>query len=157
MEFRIGRRVPEGEASPAAFRKRAMTDLLDRGVTPGLLGYVDGEPVGWVALGPRSDFPKLQHSPIMRPVDEQPVWVTPCFVVAGDARGRGMATALLRQAIDAAQAAGAPALEGFPVDKDMRSQPQWLWHGTLSMFAQAGFREIARRKALRPVMRLTFA
>ena len=29
-------------------------------------------PVGWVSLGPRAEFARLQRSPVMKPVDERP-------------------------------------------------------------------------------------
>ena len=41
---------------------------------PGLIGYRDAIPVGWISLGPREDFAKLANSPVMKPVDEKRVW-----------------------------------------------------------------------------------
>jgi hypothetical protein len=40
------------------------------------------------------------------------------------------------------------------VDKQQRSQDQWLWHGAKGMYDRAGFQEVARRKPERPLMRL---
>jgi hypothetical protein len=37
---------------------------------PGLVGYEGSTPVGWVSLGPREDFARLQKSPVMKPIDE---------------------------------------------------------------------------------------
>ena len=53
--------------------RRAMKALVDRGSVPGLIGYDDGVPVAWVSLGPREDYAKLRRSPVMKPVDDQPV------------------------------------------------------------------------------------
>jgi hypothetical protein len=61
--------------------RRAMKALVDRGGVPGLIGYQDGVPVAWVSLGPREDYPKLRRSPVMKPVDERPVWSIVCFFV----------------------------------------------------------------------------
>ena len=48
--------------------------LVKAGRVPGLIAYRDGDPVGWVSLGPREDYAKLARSPVMRPVDDKPVW-----------------------------------------------------------------------------------
>lgn len=132
-----------------------MQELARKRPAPGLIGYDDErQPIGWVTLGPREAFARLQRSPVMKPVDDFPVWSIVCFVVPGPMRGRGVARELLGHAIDYARRRGARAVEGYPVDKPRRSQPQWLWHGAKSMFDAAGFVEIARRKPERPVMRL---
>lgn len=60
--------VPEG-GSPRDARKRALKKLVDRGVVPGLIGYYEGRPVGWVSLGPREDYAQLARSPVMKPVE----------------------------------------------------------------------------------------
>lgn len=156
MEYRIGRRVPEDEPSPAQYRRRMLRHLAEQTPAPGLIAYnKDGEPVGWVAVGPREAFPRLQRSPVMRPVDDVAAWAAPCFVVPSAHRGRGIATALVCYAVEHARAAGSEVIEGFPSDRPGRSQPQWPWHGTVSMFRYVGFAEVARRKPERPIMRLT--
>jgi len=156
MDYRISGkpRPPDGVAVPD-FKKSLLRELTRKRPAPGLLAYDhDKRPVGWVTLGPREAFARLQNSPIMKPVDDRPVWSIVCFVVPGPMRGKGVARELLQYAIDYAREKGATAIEGYPVDKPERSQPQWLWHGAKSMFDGAGFREIARRKPERPVMRL---
>ena len=45
-------------------------------------------------------------------------------------------------------------LEAYPVDKRGRTADDSLWFGTKSMYDAAGFVEVARRKPLRPVVRL---
>jgi ribosomal protein S18 acetylase RimI-like enzyme len=147
--------VPQGTRL-ADFRKAGMRRLAARGeLSPGLIGYdPGGRPLGWVTLGPHEAFAKLQRSPVMKPVDNRPVWSVPCFVVPSASRGRGVATALLRSAMAHARANGAAILEGYPVDKPQRAEDQWMWHGAKRMFDRAGFTEVARRKPERPIMRL---
>ena len=41
-----------GETNRKLFRER-----VDTGPPPGLIAYRDGEPVGWVQVGPRADVP----------------------------------------------------------------------------------------------------
>ena len=89
---------PTGGARSEANR-REMRDLVDAGEATGLIGYRDGVPIGWISLGPRERFAKLARSPVMRPVDEKPVWSVICFVVPAEHRGQGVAAALLEGAI----------------------------------------------------------
>ncbi len=91
--------------------------LVEAGETPGLIGYRGKTPVGWVSLGPREDYAKLARSPVMKPVDEKPVWSVICFVVPQEYRGQGVARELLDGAIAYAKKRGATLLEAYPVDK----------------------------------------
>lgn len=133
--------------------RRALESLVDAGVVPGLIGYEGGNPVGWISVGPREDYAKLKRSPVMKPVDEKPVWSIVCFFVDSRARGKGVSEALLRGAIDYARSRGATLLEAYPVDKKQRSHSDFMWFGAKSMYDRAGFREVARRKETRPVVR----
>ena len=90
------------------------------------------------SLGPREDFRKLARSPVMKPVDDQPVWSIVCFVVPASYRRQGVARELLAASVDWARqlACGASRLSGGPGgDPGAES----LWFGTQSMFQEAGF------------------
>jgi GNAT superfamily N-acetyltransferase len=113
--------------------------------------------VGWVSLGPRQDYARLERSPVMKPVDATPVWSIVCFVVPTAYRHQGVAHALLAGAIAYARRRGVGVLEAYPIDKPTRGADAWLWHGSRSMYDRAGFREVARRRPTRPVMRLDLA
>jgi ribosomal protein S18 acetylase RimI-like enzyme len=133
--------------------QQAMKRLVDRGTVPGLIGYEDGVPVAWVSLGPREDYPKLRRSPVMKPVDDLPVWSIVCFFVDRNARGRGLAERMLREASDYARSRGARLLEAYPVDKAGPGDPDAMFFGAKSMYDRAGFEEVARRRPTRPVVR----
>lgn len=135
-------------------RKRQFKAVVDEGHMAGLLAYRDGVPVGWVALGPREDYRKLERSPVMRAVDAQPAWSIICFVVPAAHRGQGVAAALLQGAIAWARTHGVALLEAYPVDRAGRSSDESMWFGAKSMYDAAGFEEVARRKPMRPVERL---
>jgi GNAT superfamily N-acetyltransferase len=139
-------------ARPQANRA-ALKKLAEQGQPPGLIGYRGREPVGWVSLGPRRDFAKLERSRVMKPVDATPVWSIVCFVVPPEQRGRGVARALLAGAIAYARRRGARLLEAYPVDRPGRSRDDAMWFGAKPMYDRAGFVEVARRKRDRPVMR----
>jgi GNAT superfamily N-acetyltransferase len=148
MFYRRSGGVGEGSGN-----KKALRALIDRGRVPGLIGYENGSPVGWISLGPREDYGKLKRSPVMKPVDDKPVWSIVCFYVDPRARGRGVSEALLRGAIDFARSKGARLLEAYPVDKAERSHPDFMFFGAKPMYDRAGFKEVARRRETRPVMR----
>lgn len=144
--------IPTG-MTPSQFNKRALKALVDAGVVPGLIGYQDGVPMGWVSLGPREDYRKLTRSPVMKPIDDKPVWSIICFFVDARVRGQGIADKLLKGAISYARTCGATLLEAYPVDKCERSVSDFMWHGAKSMYDHAGFIEAARRKPTRPIVR----
>ena len=89
----------------------------------------------------------------MKPVDERPVWSIVCFFVDREARGRGLAERMLRAAVDYARSQGARLLEAYPVDAVEPRDPDLMFFGAKSMYDRAGFREVARRRPSRPVMR----
>ena len=83
------------------------------GPTSGLVGYVDGEAAGWVAVEPREDYPRLwsRKQPWMRMDPElEGVWSVTCFVVGTGRRGSGLTyeRGLARSLTDARAAGVAP-------------------------------------------------
>ena len=126
----------------------AARDVAEQGRAPGLIAYRDGEPIGWVSVGPRNDYERIQHSRVLKPIDDRPVWSIVCFVVARRSRGEGIATALLSAAIDYARDHGATLLEAYPVDAAAARVPAAAaFKGTLGMFERAGFKVVDRRRA----------
>src|SRR5204863_8152453 len=127
------------------------------GEPAGLIGYRGKVAVGWVSLGASEDYAKLKRSPVMKAVDERPVWSVVCFVVPSQYRGQGVARALLDAAICYAKKRGVALLEAYPVDKPGRSDDDSMWFGAKSMYDAAGFKEVARRKPTRPIVRIRAA
>ena len=125
------------------------------GPPPGLLAYRDGQPVGWCAVAPRHAYPRILNSRVLKPVDEDPgVWSVVCFYVVRGERGGGLAAALLEAAVDYAAGQGASAVEGYPRDTAGSTRhANEMFVGSMSMFAGAGFEEVARRSPQRPIMR----
>ncbi|HJV72491.1 GNAT family N-acetyltransferase [Ideonella sp.] len=144
---------PKGTTRSAANRA-ALKALVDAGEPVGLLGYRGRAPVGWVSIAPRERYAKLQKSPVMKPVDDLPVWSIVCFVVPAEHRGQGVAAALLAGAVEWARRQRIHLLEAYPVDRPQRASDDAMWFGAKSMFDAAGFEEVARRKPQRPVVRL---
>jgi GNAT superfamily N-acetyltransferase len=133
--------------------KRKMRALVKKGPPPGLLAYAGDEPVGWCALAPREDYPRLSRSKILAPVDDAPVWSVTCFFVRRDWRRRSVTVALLIEAARWVATQGGRLLEGYPTDTDKAQPAAFVFHGLLGAFRRAGFREVARRSKTRPIVR----
>ena len=145
--------LPPG-VTRAQANRAGLKALVNAGNPPGLIGYRGNVPVGWVSIAPREEYAKLKRSPVMKPVDEQPVWSVICFVVPSEYRGQGVAQALLKGAVDYAKKQGATQVEAYPVDKPVRSKDDDMWFGAKAMYDNAGFKEVARRKPQRPIVRI---
>jgi GNAT superfamily N-acetyltransferase len=152
MYWRLKR--PEFNARHGEGNRQAMHDLVEGGDVPGILGYLDGRPVGWVSVAPRAVFPTLNNSRILKAVDEQPVWSINCFYVTSRNRRKGVSAELIKAAVRFAVEHGAQIVEGYPVDPQNKEYPDpYIYTGALSAFQQAGFVEVLRRSATRPIMR----
>ncbi len=148
-------RLPQRVRAQA--NRAGLKALVDSGRPPGLIGYRGEVPVGWVSIGPREEYARLARSPVMKAVDDRPVWSIVCFVVPSEHRGQGVAQALLAAAVDYARKQGATLVEAYPVDRPARSKDDTMWFGAKSMYDHAGFEEVARRKPQRPIVRIDVA
>lgn len=120
-------------------RRVLMVELAGRSVAPGLVGFADGEPAGWVAVAPRVELGRIVRSRATPPVDDRPAWVIPCVTVARSARGRGIAVALIQAAVAYAASNGATVVEAYPRAGEARVGDANAYYGTEPMFRQAGF------------------
>ena len=143
MYWRIG---PRYRDRPRADNKEDLRRLAASGSPPGLLAFDGDRAVGWCELAPRAELAWLARTRYLGPVDDLPVWSVPCFYVRSSHRGRGVMDALIGAALPAAAAAGAPALEAYPVDTTVPSHTGNLFPGIAAAFARHGFEVVARRK-----------
>ncbi|HNR02118.1 MAG TPA: GNAT family N-acetyltransferase [Anaerolineaceae bacterium] len=132
--------------------KELMRTLVHSGVEPGLIAYADGVPAGWVALAPRESYKRLATSVVMGPVDEQAVWVIPCFFIHRDYRRQGLMDKLLAAAVEYARGKDVEMLEAFPLEAEGKMSPIQLFTGKASVFRSLGFEQVAQRND-RPVFR----
>ena len=149
-----------------AFRLRAQTDCghPESDTTSGLVAYLDGEPVGWCAVEPRTAYPRLLSKTRVpwegRAEDktDESVWSVTCFVTRAGYRRRGVSRALARAAVDLARDRGARAVEGYPMldEPGQGFIPAELHVGSRTIFADAGFTEVSRPTIRRAVMRIDF-
>ncbi len=150
-------------AEERAHRLREQTDCGHResGTTSGLIAYLDGEPVGWCAVEPRTTYGGLLRTFRVpwegRAEDktDDSVWAVTCFFTRAGFRKRGVSRALARAAVDFARERGARAVEGYPMTtKDVILEE--LHVGTEGVFAAAGLSEVNRPTLRRVVMRIDF-
>jgi GNAT superfamily N-acetyltransferase len=146
-----------------AHRLRQQTDCGDpkSGTTSGLVAYLDGEPVGWCAVEPRTAYEGLVRNARVpwegRDEDkvDDSVWAVTCVLTRAGYRKPGVSRALARAAVDFARERGARAIEAYPMTtKDAIAEE--LHVGTAGVFAEAGFREVSRPTLRRVVMRIDF-
>jgi GNAT superfamily N-acetyltransferase len=143
--------------------RRAFQRLTADGRRPGILAYHDGRPVGWVSVALREEFlTRLSAWTPFRTVDpgltapDRRVWSVVCFFIQRRYRGRGIAHALLHEAVRYARSRGARIVEAYPVDPAEREVTYLsAYPGTVPMYREAGFREVVRAYPARPIMRLT--
>ncbi|MEV4415473.1 GNAT family N-acetyltransferase [Catellatospora sp. NPDC049609] len=131
--------------------------------TSGLVAFLDGEPVGWCAVEPRTAYRRLLNSRVPwagRYEDraDDSVWTVACFVTRAGYRRRGVSRALARAAVDFARERGAQAVEGYPIIVQPGQEVAWgeLNVGSRSTFEAAGFTEVSRPSHRRAVMRVDF-
>lgn len=152
MAWRLERRAWErgkGEANKQAFRK-----IVAGGKRPGVIAYLDGEPIGWCSVAPREVFVALARSRVLAPVDAMPVWSISCLLVAKPYRRQGVSAKLIAAAVSFAARRGAKIVEAYPVVPYADAIPAaFAWTGVHTAYRKAGFVEVARRSRTRPVMR----
>ncbi|SDW03381.1 GNAT family N-acetyltransferase [Paenibacillus sp. CF384] len=148
-----------------AYLLRIQTDCEkpESGTTSGLVAYLDGQPVGWCAIEPRTAYPNLLTNRMPwtgRDEDkaDDGVWAITCFIVRTGYRKRGITYDLARAAVDFAKQRGARAVEGYAMITTPEKEITWgeLHVGSRNVFEAAGFREVTRPSKRRVVMRLDF-
>jgi len=141
LSYRIGSK--ENLALKGQARADRVRELCHEDPPPGVTAYLDGEPVGWAAVHPRSDTSFAQNRLIPH-VDDLEVWSLWCIRVRPGYRKQGVSHALIEGAVAYAKTQGAPAIEAYPVDnKGERVNLTMAYVGTRSLFERAGFRKAA--------------
>ena len=138
-----------------------LRQMVDKKQVPGLITYIDGKPAGWCSVGPRENYIALEHSRILKRVDDKPVWSIVCFFVDKSVRKRGLMADMLRGAVAYAKKHGAKIIEGYPIDmQTQKLAGQKLssysgYMGIASAFREVGFLEAGRASETQLIMRHT--
>lgn len=147
----------------AMLREQTACGDPNAAATSGLVAYVDGQPAGWVAVEPRTAYPKLRTSRVPwsgrhEDKDHDGVWAVTCFAVRKGYRGRGLTYHLARATIGFARERGASAIEAYPMITQPGREIAWgeVHVGARQVFEHAGFEEVSHPTVRRVVMRIDF-
>ena len=152
MTFRIPSR--EFEENKFEGNKKLMKELVHTKRPTGLIGYIDEEPVGWIALAPREDYLKIEKSRSLKRIDDKPVWSMTCFYVKKEYRRKGVSGRLIQLVQAYAKKQKIKVLEAYPVvPYAEKVSPPFLWTGVLSSFINNGFKIVRQNGKSKAMVR----
>lgn len=141
LSYRIGSK--ENQALRGSARADRVRELCDHDPPPGVIAYLDGEPVGWAAVHPRRST-SFARNRLIPHVDDLDVWSLWCFRVRPGHRKQGIMHSLVDGSVVYAAERGAPAVEGYPVDnRGERVDLTMAYVGTKALFESSGFVQAA--------------
>lgn len=139
-------RVPMGgktwEAAKGAPNRQAFRTLVESGSATGVLAFAGSTPVGWCAIGPRADFPRIERSKAFARAWSDRTWSLNCLFVPPRWRGQGVARALVASAVEFARTQGAVEIEAYPASlkPGERQAGAFVWTGVPALYEPLGFR-----------------
>ena len=154
MWWRSTRR--EFEERKGEGNRKALKAIVDSGKAPGIMAFLGKQPVGWCSVARREEFSSLERSPVLKRLDDRPVWSIVCFYVAKGFRGQGIAEVLIGGALDYVKRKGGSIVEAYPtLPKKTPLAPVSSYMGLPAMFVRAGFVECARPSPSKLIMRFS--
>jgi GNAT superfamily N-acetyltransferase len=140
-------------------RRELLRDQVIEG--HGLVAHLDGEPVGWCSLAPRSDYLYLRQTTWKgrnENKDDAGIWAVTCFVTRAGFRRQGVSRALVGGTIELARDRGARAVEAYPMKPAPGKDVTWgeMHVGALSAFLAAGFRVVHVPSLRRAIVRYDY-
>lgn len=148
MYTRVSKEEAKTATKDASVRKPMMMERIDCGVTVGLVGYDNGDPVAWVSIAPRETFPRLKGP---EAGDDESVWSLTCMYLKRKYRGAGIGHQMIDAAVSYARECKADIVEAYAVDPE---SPSYRNMGFIPAYEKAGFEKIEKFGARRTVMRL---
>ena len=150
----IAYHLKRSEEKEASGHHRELKEKLVRSKRSHAALVYDGtQVVGWCQFGPPAELP-CRMTGYGRLGLDLPDWRIPCFFVDRDRRKEGVARAALSGALRIIAARGGGTVDAYPIN--VRGKPyssSFLWGGTESMFAEAGFRPVGQLGTSKMVMR----
>lgn len=132
---------------------RLKEELVMAGRTHNALVYDGGAVVGFCQFGPPAELPSRMGG-YARLGLVLPDWRIPCFFVDRDHRRDGVARAALEGALRLIARRGGGTVDGYPISVHREDYgSSFLWGGTESMFARAGFERLERLGKSKVLMR----
>ena len=125
----------------AAQKREAKERFVQEGRAHASLVF-DGEKcVGWCQFGSPEELPCIHNERAYLSTNPSlPDWRVTCFFSGKGYRGRGVASAARKGAIEQIAKLGGGLVEGYPEETDgRRASPAFLFNGALSTFERLGF------------------
>ena len=156
----VGRELSSAERKE--INRKDKETLVRQGRSHAILVYERKTPIGWCQYGSQDELPRIDAGRNYRnvgpPTGDEKLWRITCFFVDRDHRGKGVAKAALRAALESIKEQGGGIVEAYPVvSKKMASVPEWRWFGTPDMFRKEGFTTVASLGTSGVLMRKTIA
>lgn len=159
-------RIPQGgklwEQNKGEPNRRAFRRLVCAGKVHGCLAFAEDEPIGWCCVGPRADFPRLARVKALQTDWTEHTWSVTCFFIRTGWRKKGVARALLAEAVKLARDHGAKELEGYPV-RPFKGGPAgadlpaaFAWTGVAPLFVKLRFTDVTPPGHTRDIYRKSF-
>jgi len=155
MHWRLPRGGKLWEEHKGKRNRRALERLIESGEQLGCLAFDGDEPIGWVSVGPRAGYVRMDNSRVFRTPLDEGAWSVPCFFLRRDRRRRGVSRLLLRGAVELARSRGATHLLAYPSSEREpgRDVPAvFAFTGLRSTFEREGFRDATPDGAQRAVL-----
>jgi GNAT superfamily N-acetyltransferase len=139
----------KGEGNKKAFKK-----ITENGTEPGIIAYLDDEPIAWCAVAPREEYIRLENSRVLKRIDDRPVWSITCLFIAKPYRRKGISVSMLKEVIKHCKSKKVHIVEAYPVIPYSEKMPEaFAWTGIYSAYLKAGFKDMPRTSPSRPIMR----
>jgi GNAT superfamily N-acetyltransferase len=102
--------------------------------------------VGWCQFGMTEELPRIKNKRVyLDGLTDLPDWRITCFFVDREYRGKGIAAAALKGALQEIARLGGGVVESYPEDVEGRSvSASFLHNVTVAMFEREGFRRTRR-------------
>lgn len=124
-----------------AEKRAAKERLVQKGQAHASLVFDGEDCVGWCQFGSPDELPCIHNERAYLATNPLlPHWRITCFFVGKGYRGKGVAHAALKGAVELIENLGGGRVEGYPEDTDGRkASPAFLFNGALSTFERLGF------------------
>ncbi len=133
----------ENWGTTAAGNRADKEALVRAGKAHAALVYDGADCVGWCQFGPTAELPRIKNARAYgegAAAHPLPDWRITCFFSGKGHRGKGVAAAGLRGALDLIAGLGGGLVEGYPDDTaGAKVSGSFLFNGPLAMFDAAGF------------------
>jgi GNAT superfamily N-acetyltransferase len=141
-------------------RRKTLNGYVVGGTPTGIIGYREGQAIGWCSIAPRVTYERLNRSRKIPQIDERNTWSLVCFYISKQEQGKGLSGDMLKAAVEFAASQGAEVVEAYPVEPVWDEEGNWQpaksyrFMGYRSTFEKAGFRDVTPVGGKRLVMRM---